>query len=555
MMETLIEMIHEASLLKEKGITFINAADKEKFVSYNMVYEKALKLLYHFQERGLNPGDEVIFQIEDNEIFVYTFWACILGGLIPIPVSVGNNTEHKLKLFRIWDILNNPYLITSSKNLSNLEKFSVEASYETEMLVISSRTICIEDTANSHSFGNIHNPSSKDIAFVQFSSGTTGDPKGVILTHKNVLTNLKALINAWGITEKDSSLSWMPLTHDMGLIAIHLTSMLAKNNQYIIPTFLFIRRPTLWMLKANEHRVTQLYSPNFGYKFFLDYYDPKASENWDLSCIRLIANGAEPISTTLCYQFLEELSKYGLRFETMNTVYGLAEATVGVSIPEVNQPFVPVVVERSSIGVGQKVIEVNGGSNSVTFVEVGRPIEDCEVRICNEDDKILPEGTVGYIHINGKNVTSGFYNNPSATKKAIKKGGWLNTGDLGFMRNGRLVITGRAKDIIIINGQNYYAHDIERVVENIHSIGLGNVAVCGVFDEKKGQEDIIVFIRIKKSSVVFSDVDLAVRKEINRQLGLEVLHVIPVRKMLKTTSGKIQRFKMRELYLESLQPN
>ncbi|OCB93350.1 Polyketide synthase PksJ [Bacillus amyloliquefaciens] len=545
MYKTVYDFIVDAENRDDKGITFINGSDKEMYIPYAQLFENARKVLGVLQKKGLKKKDELIIQIEDNEQFIKVFWACILGGIIPIPLSIGYNEEHKLKILRIWNILNNPYCISDQRTLHSLEKVADAETYSS----IVNHSICLDEIKTSNEVGELISPTPEDIAFIQFSSGTTGDPKGVILTHKNLITNISALNEAWETSESDSSLSWMPLTHDMGLIAIHLASTYKKIQQYIIPTSVFIRRPTLWLLKTHQHRVTQLYSPNFGYKFLLDNYKKNQTYNWDLTCVRLLANGAEPISTSLCREFLEEMSQFGLKYEALNTVYGLAEATVAVSVPKLGKPFVPITLNRGALEIGHKIQETVEEKKGITFVEVGPAVQHCFLRICDSNNEVLEDDFIGHVQIKGENVTSGYYNNELATKDAITSDGWLNTGDLGFIHNNSLVITGRTKDIIIKNGQNYYAHDIERVAERVKDIELGNVVACGVMNEQKAEEDLVIFLKCKKSYDI-TTAEKELKRELTKQLGLNVHQVIPVRKIFKTTSGKVQRSKMKDFYKE-----
>ncbi len=549
--KSLINVIKTHSNNESRGITFIESDKKEYFISYKQLYANALNVLYNLQQKGIKQGEELVFQIEDNEKFTYVYWACILGGIIPVPVSVGNNDEHKAKVFKIWETLKQPNLIISQSLREKFIKFVEKNNIKDLFQRVTQKTIFLEEIEEKKGLGTIFEVEPTDIAFIQFSSGSTGNPKGVVLTHENLIYNIYAILKGWGTTSDDSSLSWMPLTHDLGMIAFHLTAITIGINQYLMPTSLFIRRPTLWLKKANEHRATQIFSPNFGYKHFLKCFKPDIAKDWNLSHIRSIVNGAEPISSKLCNQFLDEMSKYNLKRSAMLTVYGLAEASVGVTIPSIEDEFVTLNLDREYLGIGQCVREVDLNSEKcVSFVEVGFPIDDCYVRICDENDQVLKDNQVGYIQISGKNVTKGYYNNLEATEKVMTKDGWLNTGDLGFFRNGNLVITGRAKDIIFVNGQNYYPHDIERIVEEIEGVELGTIAVCGVRNKYLQSEDIITFIIFKKSLENFVELALNIKKCVNEKIGLDINEVIPIKKMPKTTSGKVQRYLLGEQYLQ-----
>lgn len=546
----LIHFFKRASKLNDRGITFIDGDDTEDYCSYQQVYDEALKYLYCFQTGGMQPGDEIVLQLEDNKIFISVFWACILGGLVPVPVSVGNNDEHRMKLFKVWRTLNNPYLVTNKGVINNLKKFA--ANHKLEMLAdeMFNRFWDTDDIDLSRELGQIHEVMEDTLAFIQFSSGSTGDPKGVMLTHGNLVANINGIIKALEITEEDRYLSWMPLTHDMGLIANHLTSLVKNINQYIMPTALFIRRPSLWMKKTSEHRATILASPNFGYKFLLTYQKSKKMDNWDLSTVRVILNGAEPISTEICELFLNEMSKYGLKRTAMETVYGLAEASVGVAVPAVKELYKSIYVDRNYLGIGEKVIEVQQTlPGSCSFVEVGVAIPGSEFRICDENNRIVPDRTIGIIQIRGTNVTSGYYNNPEATQKVKTADGWINTGDLGFMRDESLVCTGRLKDMIINNGQNIYPHDIERVAEEIEGVELGKVAVSGIKHPESDSESIVVFVASRLQPEQFAPLAVKLKAHLNERGGWETSDIIPIRKIPKTTSGKVQRYVLSEQYI------
>ncbi|ADL52202.1 amino acid adenylation domain protein [Clostridium cellulovorans 743B] len=550
--KTLAEAITYRKDTVDKGILFIKGEKEEFYLSYKDLYVKSLKYLYSLQQEGMNAGDELVFQINDNCEFICVFWACILGGIVPVPVTIGNNHEHKLKLVKILNILNNPFLIADEKSVVSFKKFIEENDIIDFDKMYENKLISLENLDKVDGIGQLHKVDSKDIAFIQFSSGSTGDPKGVILTHDNLLTNIYAIIKGGKIEVSESVLTWMPLTHDMGLIGCHLTPLINGMLQMNMHTSLFIKYPTLWMKKANEHRANILQSPNFGYKYFLSWFKSEIAKDWDLSCVRLIFNGAEPISIELCHEFTEIMAEYNLSRNVIFPVYGLAEACLAVTFPPVEEEIHTIKLVRDSIVLGSKVEITNSDENSVQFVEVGYPVDNCYVKICDEDNNTLEEEFVGVIHIKGNNVTSGYFNNKEATDAVISDDNWLDTGDLGFLRNGRLVVTGRKKDIIFINGQNYYPHDIERVVETIEGVRGGGVAACGVYNKELDKEEICVFVLFKKHLTEFSKLALEIKKYISENMGLEVSNVLPVKKIPKTTSGKVQRYRFKKDYEEGL---
>ncbi|MCR8843450.1 amino acid adenylation domain-containing protein [Paenibacillus sp. SC116] len=535
----------------KQGITYITGDQNEQVESYAQLLQRALASLHFFQSKGIKQGDELIIQIEDNPIFLSVFWGALLGGIIPVPVSVGGNQEHRMKLFKIFSTLLNPYMIANAKVFAGLEKTELDPELAVDLDAIRQRSFLTEEMEqlSDGQLGIVYPSKPEDLAFIQFSSGSTGDPKGVMLTHANLIANVRAIAAASQLTEEDSILGWMPLTHDMGMILFHLTSVWANVQQYLMPTDLFIRRPTLWMRKASEHKVTQLCSPNFGYKFFLVKYKPEEAKEWDLQHLRVIYNGAEPISPDLCDLFLDQMEKHGLKRNAMMPSYGLAEASVAVSISRPGTTYTRLHLLRSHLNVGDQVIEKEVPiQETVTFVTTGEPINDCYLRICDDNNQLLPDNSIGHIQISGLNVTAGYYNNPSATSRMLTPDGWVNTGDLGFMRNGQLVITGRQKDIIFLNGQNVYPHDIERIAEQVEGIELGKVAVCGVADKENNGEQIVVFVMHTKPLESFLPIAKRLRYHLNFAGGWSVKEIVPIRRIPKTTSGKVQRYKLAQDY-------
>lgn len=545
---TLTEAFINNSILEHVGVTFIESSKDETFISYRELYDKSLLLLGYLQELDIRPGEELLFQIEDNFHFLSLFWACILGGIIPVPCSLGTTEDYRLKLTHIWNSLSSPHLVVERRISGKLEGFLQVNPLMEEKL------IWLEDALQSgfqHNVGVIYEALEQDIAFIQFSSGSTGAPKGVTLTHGNLVANVSAIIHKSALTENDSYLSWMPLTHDMGLIGMYLAPMYRKINSYLIPVDIFARRPMIWLDKVNEHRITRTASPNFGYKLLMTAFKPRNATDWDLSCIRTIFNGAEPIAPSLCYKFMDLLENYGLKWTSVYAVYGLAEASVGVSFPSPDTELVTVTVDRRFLVVGEKVRLITKGETGIhalTLVELGSALNDCEIRISSDSSASLPELSIGFIQIRGKNVTRGYYNNPAATAKLITGDGWVNTGDLGFLQDGNLVVTGRAKDIIFVNGRNAYPHDIERIAEDTEGVELGKVAVTGVYDEELERDRILVFIQYKKSLSTFAGLAAEVSRQINRRMAIDVDGVIPVKIIPKTTSGKVQRYILGESY-------
>ena len=546
--DTLAEMLEEGRS-KDRHVLLINGEKDESRISYGELSERAHLLLGSMQQRGVQAGDEVVIFTRSNESFLVAFWAAILGGIVPVPVAVGISDEHRFKLFRILDQLQNGRLYTDQGLLDRLLEFTVSEKMPDFKKALATNTI-LDGDIDASSVGEPAKLEPDQLAFIQFSSGATSDPKGICLTHRNLATNIRASCERLEWSADDQSLSWMPLTHDMGLIGYHLTVFAAGMNQAVMDTGLFVRRPLLWLSKASELRATQLCSPNFGYKHFLKLFKRKGLDNLDLSAVKLILNGAEPISHKLCEEFLTALAPYGLKRSAMCPVYGLAEATVGVSYPKPGSEYSRITVDRHSLSIGSPFeLKDPQDADSISFVKVGTPIRDCEVRITDDDDQPLEDGLVGNIHIRGDNVTQGLYHNDEEQAKIFAEDDWLRTGDCGAFVDGELVITGRSKDIIIVNGQNYYPHDIEEVAARIDGLDLGKVVVAGVNTSQSQTEEVIAFVLYRKDPDLFMLLAHKVRSTIGARIGIEVDHVIPVSRIPKTTSGKIQRAHLIDAYL------
>ncbi len=547
--QTLCDLLlaREAS---EHRVHFIDGEDAHTSVSYAELVAAARACLATLQSAGLKTGDELVIFTDNNRQFLTAFWGAVLGGIVPVPVAVGISDEHRVKLFRILEQLERPHLSSNSGLLARLREFADAKGEQGIRRLIDERAFDAADYAADGS-GELHVPRPGDRAFIQFSSGSTSDPKGVCLTHGNMLANVRANIEALALDEQQSSLSWMPLTHDMGLIGMHITMLAANMNQALMDTAVFVRRPLLWLQKVSELRSTVLCSPNFGYKHYLKVAERKGPGDIDLSSVRLLVNGAEPIAVDLCNQFLDAMAPYGLRREAMFPVYGLAEATLAVTMPELGKTFDWISVDRHQLRIGDPYVEIpEDDADSVRFVRCGRPIRYSQLRIADDDDRALPDGTIGHIQIAGPNVTGGIYGHPDVNAALFTEDGWLRTGDCGAIARGELVITGRHKEIIIVNGQNYSPHDLEEAVAVDEELELGKVVVCGA-QKRGGQgEELLVFVLYRKDTESFQPLADRVRKLIGMQIGLQIDHVIPVSRVPKTTSGKVQRRKLAQAYVD-----
>jgi len=530
-------------------ITYLEGENAEKTLKLADLRRRALGILRHLQGMGARQGDKLILHVASNEQFVDAFWACLYGGIVPVPVAVGISDEHKHKLLRIAGQLGSPFLYTDRKLKERLATFASGVGAAGPWASLEARTFLVDQLDDISREGVPATVSMDDVAFIQFSSGSTSEPKGVVLTHGNILANSEGAQRAARFDERDVALSWMPLTHDMGLIGFHLMMVYSGARQYLMPTELFVRRALLWMKFASAKRATLTSSPNFGYRHFLKALSDKALEGVDLSSVRLIFNGAEPISIDLTREFLDRLAPYGLRRNSMYTVYGLAEASLAVTFPEPGADLKYITVDRRSLGVGSMAQLV--GSADPTALKLaceGRPIPYTSVRLLDDAGHEVGPDTVGHVLIRGDNVTRGYYENPEANAAAVSADGWVRTGDLALWHDGELYVTGRSKEIIFVNGQNYYPHDLEMILQREPGLEHGKVAAAGVRSPGAATDELVLFAVLRGDMSEFVTLATKAIHLVNEHAGVEVARVVPIARMPKTTSGKLQRSALAEAY-------
>ncbi len=546
--KTLIEAL-QSSANSSRSITYINGKDDEKTVSYNALWDRALRMLGYLSQNGVAPRNELILYLQNNEQFIDVFWGALTGGIVPVPLAVGAGDVHHQKLFNVFRKLNNPVLYSTEKNLKRLKKYADNNDLSDAFERIKTKVVIAADGVEFEQKIESERVEPEDTAFIQFSSGSTGEPKGVVLSHKNLMTNVRAILQGMDIREAESFLSWMPLTHDMGIIGFHLVPLVAMVNSYLMPTELFVRRPMLWVQKISEKRATVTSSPNFGYKYLLKRFKAGPGE-LDLSCIRLVFNGAEPISAQLCNKFYRAMAPFGYRENAMFPVYGLAEATLAATFPRPEGKVSSVHVRRGTLSTGTAISIVSDDQDdALELVRVGFPLAGSELVIVDADDKPLGANIFGRVLIRGDNVTSGYYDDAELNSQIISNDGWLDTGDLGFINQGQLVVAGRAKDLIIVNGQNFHPHDLEVVCEKVDGIELGKVAAYGIQTGTESVETLVVFILFRGGVEDFLPMAQQIKRLLNEAVGVDVGQVVPVPNIPKTTSGKAQRYLLAEQYM------
>lgn len=536
----------EAARRCNRGITYLRSGTEARLVSYDDLYHRARRLLGVLQKCGAAVQQELIIHLTNNEAIVDAFWACQLGRMIPVPIAAGTTPAHLFKALNVFLQLKTSILLTTTTQLERLRLTAQSHDLADAFSEKMPQVLLLDQITDADEGHPAISGGPEDIALVQFSSGSTGNPKGVCLTHSNILANIHASTNRARFETDDVFLSWMPLTHDMGMIGFHLVPLVNQLDQIIIPTELFVRRPTLWLQSAAKYGATILSSPNFGYRHALARELP---QDLDLSRVRLIFNGAEPISADVARRFMEVCRPLNLSEHAMYPVYGLAEASLAVSFPRPQSAMESLLINRRRLKIGNRIEPVTSGSaDAAELVCLGWPLDGTELSVIDDSGETVGDGIVGHLMIRGPNVTSQYYQNPQATRELIEESGWVRTGDVGFLLDSQLYVSGRDKDLIIANGQNLFAHDLERMVAQVvPEVDEGRIALAAI-PSTEGGDQIIVFAVHRGDIDSFLTHARSITSALTEYAGIEKALAIPVKRIPKTTSGKIQRQLLAEQY-------
>jgi len=400
-----------------------------------------------------------------------------------------------------------------------------------------------------------------DLALLQYTSGSTGDPKGVMLTHANLLANMRVIAQGLEMGPQDVGISWLPLYHDMGLIGAWLTLLLHGVPLVVMSPLAFLTRPERWLQAMSKHKGTVTAAPNFAYELCVRKISDKAMEGVDLSSMRIVMNGAEPVNPETLERFANRFAKYGYRRESMMPVYGLAEASLGVTFPPMNRgPLVERVEREAFTSQGKAVAAKAGDATAIAFVSSGGSFPGHEVMIVDENGNEVAERAEGFLWFRGPSSTSGYFENPEATAKLLPCGpakregeyAWVNSGDRAFQANGEIFITGRVKDIIIKGGRNLYPHEVEELASRAEGTRKGCVVAFGLKDAESGTEKLVVVAESRlEDTAKKRALAAAINDEVTRGLGIppDRVELIAPGSIPKTSSGKLRRDETKQLYL------
>lgn len=560
--ETLTEIISIRGRFdaEAKHIYLYEENDNIRAITCGELYRRALGVAANLKQRKILPGQTVGIMLPTCAEFFYVFAGVMLAGAIPVPIYPPFRADRIEEYAeRQGGILRNAEarLLVTFRSAESVAKLLQPQVKSLEGVVTAAHLAAAENGALPPSTevrplgGLEHRARAEDIAFLQYTSGSTGSPRGVVLTHANLLANIRSMKGAVNVQSDDVVVSWLPLYHDMGLIGAWFVPLSTCIPLVSLSPLAFLTRPERWLRAISAHRGTLSPAPNFAYELCVRKVEDSRLTNLDLSCWRAALNGAEPVRPETIKGFAEKFKRCGFRREALLPVYGLAEATLGVAAPQMGAGARVDRVSREEFQREHRAVPLTDHENALEFVSAGHLLPRVEVRIVDERGNELPERVEGRLHFRGPSATSGYYRNPEATGELINGDGWLDSGDLAYLAEGEVYITGRAKDLIIKGGRNLYPQEIEEIAGRVKGVRTGCVVAFGVPDAVSGTERLVVAAEARNAS---DSNRLAgeITAQVSERIGLppDAVEILPVHAIPKTSSGKLRRSETRRLYLE-----
>ncbi|MEV8595974.1 amino acid adenylation domain-containing protein [Streptomyces sp. NPDC052012] len=530
---TLLDVLTDAARhAPDQVVVHVRGDGGESAVTYRRLLEESLRVAGGHRAAGVAPGTCVPLLADRSEDFQPMFWGALAAGLVPVPLA-----PDARRVRPVWEHLGRPPVVADAACAPVADELGDDV-----------RVLRLEELRESPALSSPVAVPADRPAFLQFSSGSTGAPKGVELTHAAVLANLRQLQEASALTADDVVVSWMPYFHDMGLIGTHLAPLAARAKQVKIGPLSFAKNPRLWFDVAAAHGATVLSAANFALALTLRRVPREVFAGLDLSTVRLILVGAEPISPTVWRDFAVRTRPAGLDPRAATPVYGLAEATLAVTFPPPGEVAAPVTLDRALLSRG-RAVDREPGEDTVELMDVGVPVPGCAVRITDDRGRTLGDRRVGHIEVRGPQIARGYHRLPEETARTFA-GGWLRTGDLGFLRDGRLCVSGRRKDVLFVAGRTFHAPDMEDVAAATPGVPPGTTVVVGSTDPVTGRERVIVFVSWARPPRTATAVLDRVAGRVRAALGHDDVRVLalPPSAFPRTTSGKVQRHRMRSRY-------
>jgi len=533
------------ALHPDRHFVFQDVRGEETTYRFAQIDEDTRRRAAGLQALGLSKGDRFGLIVIEPEAFILTFLAATRLGAIPVPLyppmSFANLDAYADRTARILSDAGATVLL-ASKRLENILWGLVDQVPSCRKLVP------VESLDRSNPSPELPEIHPDDLCFLQYTSGSTSEPKGVMVTHGNLVANTQAMFARLGIDPAlHTAVSWLPLYHDMGLIGHVLTPVVATFSAVFIPTMRFIKRPICWLEAISKHHGGVSFAPNFAYALVTKRAKPEDIERLDLSSMRIFGCGAEPIHAETVERFIETFRPAGLDEQAFLPAYGMAEATLAMTLKPQGQRFGVNVVDAEQFQAEGRAVGPETEDTPVDIhVSCGTALPGHEIAVFSEEGERLPDGVEGELCFRGPSVTPGYLDNPEATA-ATRRGEWLRTGDLGYVLQGEAYVTGRLKDLIILNGRNVHPQTIEWAAAEIDGVRKGNVVAFSI--PGADSEELVLVLETQASD--HATLVQEVRARVQREMGLAISEVVCVDNggLPKTSSGKLQRRKTRQLYL------
>ena len=527
----------ERAALTQKHIRVLEEADRSLAIPYSVLHGEALAIGGALAARGLAPGSRVALVVPDVADFIRAFFGIVAAGLVPVPLFPPAQAGDLPTFTR-----QSRHILDASRASAVLTCGDLAPLVAGNDVLPAATVLTIDELRHGPPLGRAVVVGSDAIALIQFTSGSTAAPKGVMLTHANIEANTAAIRRTLKLGPDDIGVSWLPLYHDMGLIGMLMTAVFEAATVVMTSPIQFLKRPTIWLDAISKYGGTVSFAPNFAYALCLRRVKPSQIAGLDLSSWRVAGCGAEPIRAETLRAFADRFETAGFSRSSFVPSYGLAEHSLAVTFATAGLRVD--VVDTAVLGRESRAVPVVNGSPSVTVVNCGRPVAHHDVRIVDDEDRELPERHVGRIVARGPSVMAGYFENPEATAEALRDG-WLQTGDLGYVAGGELFVCGRTKDLIIRHGRKYHPPDLESAIADVQGMRSSGVVVFGI--SRYDETDTVVAVLEARGSSAGDDIAEHVRRRVRETAGLEIDQVIvtPPGTIPRTTSGKVRRAETR----------
>lgn len=517
-------------------------------MSWSQIAFQAKQYAVCLQSLGVQKGNRIGLVVLEEREFIRVFFGLALIGAIPVPIAgmtvMGNRDSYLDRVAAILRACAATHFIGPQKLLTDTTKNRLAVTTQVETLTVE----YLEQAASKIFDVNLDLDSiTGDIGYLQFTSGSTGDPKGVMISNAGLAANItESNRRLESDSRREMIVSWLPLFHDFGLIGSMITPFASGTNVTYIPPIVFAARPGVWLETIHRYRCTMTMSNMFGLSAAIKRR-PRV-EDLDLSCLRVLILGSEPVQPDTVRRFLEVFAPYGLSPEVITPGYGLAEATLTVAISSPREHMRTQRISRRAYEIDRRAVRTSElDADAVEFVSCGYPLQNHKICIRSRFGHPVPQGAVGEITVAGPSVTAGYFQRPDATAEILRDG-WLHTGDLGFELDGQLYVTGRIKDLIIIAGRNYDPQLIERHSGCVNGVRRSRVVAFSI--PAADGERLVVVAECENPNRI-DGIESTIRRELIHHTGLSPFHVMLIRPwtLPMTTSGKLQRHRTRDLFL------